>query len=131
MEFYRYDEMVSDAGFRGQQVIITCSTLYLLKETPCGYWITDFKPESENEMQPVRQLHKWVSKTARKRHAYPTKAEAWLSYNRRKYRQHRLLKNQLRRIEVVLKAILQQGDDPPDRFGTQVVHMDPWSGELK
>lgn len=59
----------------------------LVKETPCGFWI---RQEFWSTVTPV-----WVSKTTRKRKAYPTQAEALTSYLARKEKQVRILTGQL------------------------------------
>ena len=75
MVFYRYE----NPGDR-----IHLYEYPFLKETPKGYWIGVF---FEGE--------KWVSKTARKRFAYPTKELALESFKARKNRQILLLTTQL------------------------------------
>ena len=76
MEFYRY-ELERGKSFPALDLIV----LNLVKETPKGYWICLGNPN---------QLHsfpRWVSKSSRKRYAYPSKEEALLGYmNRTKTR---------------------------------------------
>ena len=75
-------------------------TLKLVKETPCGYWIGgDYSYMGEG----VR----WVSKTSRKRYAYPTREEAWESYRARKERQVIILQAKLKKA----KACLQKANE--------------------
>ena len=49
----------------------------LVKETPKGYWIT----HRSWRLQMISP--KWISKTSRKRFAYPTKQEALTNYIKR------------------------------------------------
>ena len=57
---------------------LICDEYDLFKETPKGYWIG---------YGHFGKLHsswtKWVSKTARKRYAYPTKEEALVNFKAR------------------------------------------------
>lgn len=63
----------------------------VVRETPCGVWLQDgFR-------------RRWVSKTARKRFAYPTREEARESYRIRKRRHVEHLETQLRRARELLK----------------------------
>jgi hypothetical protein len=64
----------------------------LIKETPKGYWIGQFFLPFQGE--PF--FKKWVSKTATKRFAYPTKEEA--------------LTNLIKRTEKRLKILTRQAD---------------------
>jgi hypothetical protein len=58
----------------------------LLRETPCGFWIctTGFF-----------FTKKWVSKTSRRRYAFPTKEEALKNFQKRTEKRIRILTNQL------------------------------------
>jgi hypothetical protein len=62
----------------------------LYKETPKGYWIGYGKPNN------LHDKGKWVSKTSRKRYAYPTKEEALNNYIKRTERRIRILSWQLK-----------------------------------
>jgi len=62
----------------------------LISETPKGYWI-------ENGYKK-----RWVSKTATKRFAYPTKEEAMQSFIARKKSQINILRAQMNEAEVLL-----------------------------
>lgn len=61
--------------------------LEILRETKCGYWIVD------HDKYPTGE--KWVSKTGRKRYAYPTAKEAMVNYIARKNRQIKYLNRML------------------------------------
>lgn len=69
MEFYRYE---LERGNRYPALDLV--TLNLVKETPKGYWICLGNPHQ------LHGFHKWVSKTSRKRYAYPSKEEALQGY---------------------------------------------------
>lgn len=77
MKFYRYtirivagidEETYTGAWSRTE---LDLSTYKLFRETPKGYWIG-----CEWDVKPF----KWVSKTSRKRFAYPTTAEALTNF---------------------------------------------------
>lgn len=60
----------------------------ITKETPKGYWIEDFIIGK-----------KWVSKTARKRFAYPTKQEALEGFIKRSERYASILSDRLNSVQ--------------------------------
>ena len=84
MRFYRFTDPY-DMGKLIPQ------TFELIKETKCGYWIG------------YEWDKKWVSKTARKRFAYPTIEEAKESYLQRKYRQVAILEVKLKKAKTCLE----------------------------
>ena len=58
----------------------------LIKETPKGYWIGDKRfPEL---------IRKWVSKTSKKRYAYPTTKEALINFIMRNEKRVKILEYQ-------------------------------------
>ena len=63
----------------------------VIGETPCGYHVTSYGAKH------------WVSKTSKKRLAYPSREEAWTSFKARKTRQVAILKARLRRAEAALR----------------------------
>ena len=69
----------------------------LFKETLKGYWIGygSFGPN-------MYSWKKWVSKTAKKRFAYPTQKEALVAYIKRTERRCSILKAQLSSCNIVL-----------------------------
>lgn len=75
-----------------------------VSETPCGYWITDLNNGYG------RFSKRWVSKTTRKRFAYPTIEEAKNSYIIRKRRQQEYLESLLEKT----KAMLTYMDEDPE-----------------
>lgn len=99
MEFYRYE----DAIYKNQIVLIT---LYLVRETPCGYWISRRRHYNEKDESKwflgVYDKKRWVSKTSRKRYAYPTKEEAQTSYTFRKIREVEICEARLSKAKIML-----------------------------
>lgn len=84
-KLYRYHDFATTNGVGVQE-----SEFPVTKETPCGYWIDWWGTK------------KWVSKTARKRFAYPTKEEAETSFIARKRCQIKILEGQLRQAKAAL-----------------------------
>lgn len=89
--FDEYGDYCS-SGYRG--VAIHLRVFTVKKETPCGVWLANECGVS---------LNRWVSKTSRKKYAFPTKEEAWASFIARKTNQRKLLLSQLRRVEALLR----------------------------
>jgi hypothetical protein len=97
MKFYRF-EFVNYAELNGDGEFISpkipnpklVKTEYsLVKETEKGYWIC---------LGDITRLHghkRWVSKTAKKRHAYPTEEEALNGFIKRTEKRIKILKHQL------------------------------------
>ena len=97
MEFYRYEITTYFMGGTDVDSEYTISsfpatelklkTYPLLRETPQGYWISlyglSYSPK------------KWVSKTGRKRFAYPTQEEALNNFIRRTEKRVKYLENDL------------------------------------
>lgn len=94
MVFYRYErEQYCQYGSLG------LTEFNLVRETPKGYWICLGNPE---------QLHskpKWVSKTSKKRYAYPTKEQALENALRRTESRIRHLNGLIERAEMHLRQI--------------------------
>lgn len=90
-EFYRYYMQVyaSNDGWGPSTVQIQLMKFYLVKETPKGYWIS-----YEGGVAYLKN-DKWVSKTSRKRFAYPTKEEALRAFIMRTERRQLILETQL------------------------------------
>jgi len=91
MKFYRYEEI----NYHQIGIRIFFTEFDLLNETPKGYWI--YKNFTDDK--------RWVSKTAKKRFAYPTMEEALSSFIARKTRQIQILEGQLTNA----KSALMQG----------------------
>lgn len=99
MNFYRYtiwqtggyDSEYDTTWLNPPEVQVT--EYKLMRETPKGYWIGhiwDTKP------------FKWISKTSRKRFAYPTKEEALNGFLIRTKRRIEILKSQIYQAEQAL-----------------------------
>ncbi len=71
--FYRYVLSFSTSTYGN----LDCIEYDLFKETPKGYWI---KEKQFPNFFSYKDTKKWISKTSRKRYAYPTKKEACDSY---------------------------------------------------
>lgn len=95
-----------------------CSQLPLIKETPKGYWIYEHQPLSDAEMnffkdeaaitcgyQPSK---KWVSKTGKKRYAYPTKPEALVNFIKRKESCLEHLEQQTAKTKAMINIALSE-----------------------
>jgi len=95
-EFYRYEDDQS------RQRNIDLITMYLDKETPCGYWITKDHPDNEYQFLHRGEKRRWVSKTTRKRFAYPTKEQAMYNYIKRKERHALILSARLDEVKIRL-----------------------------
>ena len=93
MEFYRYEDVDDIAGI-GPKVKLR--KFNLLRETLKGYWIMP-------AFISYYEGHKhWVSKTSRKRYAYPTKEGAAVNFFKRKQLQIAILSNRLERAKQAL-----------------------------
>ena len=109
MEFYRYEARSYAAVDHDGDLVrpafpdvrLTLMTFNLHRETPKGYWIGYGHPDGFNSPS------KWVSKTARKRYAYPTKEQALENYVKRTERRVKILKAQLHRVEIGLDRAIQ------------------------
>jgi hypothetical protein len=98
MRFYRY----VDTNYTGT-VRVEEWVFYLVRETPCGYWISSSPNYREEGMRWYGERKRWVSKTSRKRYAYPTRAEAKVSFKARKHRQVGILRNRLLDVEEAVR----------------------------
>lgn len=101
MKFYRYEliqyaSIDSEAGY-GNSLInfprrnLLCHEYNLFKETPKGYWIGHGNIGEGS----LRSEGHWVSKTAKKRYAYPTKTEALNNYILRTKKRKKILYGQI------------------------------------
>ena len=96
MKFYRYKTVRSETN-----VFIDLEIYNLHKETPKGYWI-GYGSLLDGQLRSQSQ---WVSKTAKKRYAYPTRAEALHNYIKRCEHRLAILKSQIYDTEKVIKLI--------------------------
>ena len=101
---YRYEDVLLNWDYNTNQakVKIYLEDYKMLRETPCGYWI--------DTSGYGKSYETWVSKTSKKRFAYPTKHEALLNLKYRKQRQIKLLKVNLSRAEAALDLCLKELD---------------------
>lgn len=106
INFYRY-EYVEHASldFDGDFVcsnipnpILKLKTYNLWKETPKGYWIGYGSLEDGK----LKGVGKWVSKTSKKRYAYPSQKEAVDNFIKRNERKIKILKRQIVSCEIVV-----------------------------
>lgn len=95
MRFYRYEEIL----YYGDGCKLIIRTFDLIEETPCGYWIGK---NIDDEFLLYHEKKRWVSKTSRKRFAYPTKKEALDNFIARKHRQIAILKARIREAKMAL-----------------------------
>jgi len=95
MKFYSY-ENVRIYDVLG--AVVNLLKYELVKETPKGYWI---KPSWDYSDEYKR----WVSNNGKNRHAYPTKEEALLNFQRRKEREIFLLKDRLENAQSALYQV--------------------------
>lgn len=98
---YRYEDIHYTTGTQVKQ-----RKFKVIKGTPCGYWIQLFDFSDDK---------KWISKTAKKRYAYPTEKAALTSFIARKKRQIEILKTQLYIAKIALDKGLKikQNEDFP------------------
>lgn len=99
MKFYRYDivnyavhdadgELVSPT-YPNPKLELSVYTLH--KETPKGYWIG----YGDTILGSIRCCSRWVSKTSKKRYAYPTQEEALKSFIFRQKYALKILEHQI------------------------------------
>jgi len=101
--FYRYEAVIYAVHDHDGELVspsirnpkIELRRYHLIKETPKGYWIGSFL----NSWDSQPYWKKWVSKTTKKRYAYPTKAEALQNYIKRTEKRIGILKSQLEECE--------------------------------
>lgn len=100
MKFYRY-ELHSYGSVDEFDNYVRSSTrlevyeYHLVKETAKGYWISYFEGASSGD--------RWISKTAKKRFAYPTLEEALEGYIKRSERHKAILEARLRDVNIGLE----------------------------
>lgn len=106
MKFYRYSAIqYASLDMDGEFIspmfpnpTIVLSELNLYKETPKGYWIGF----GQHAPHKLRSNAIWVSKTAKKRYAYPTKEQALTNYIKRTQRRLNILIHQVEYCKVAL-----------------------------
>lgn len=95
--FWRYDNADYGDGSGGVSEQLNLTEYHLVRETPKGCWIIahyDWMPDDQYSEKEAEKYKKWISKTSKRRHAYPTKAEALTSFIARKRRQLEILEHQ-------------------------------------
>jgi hypothetical protein len=108
-EFYRYESIeYATIGVDGEYTTssipnpkINLITLNLFRETPKGYWI------GYGDLNGFHSSQKWVSKTARKRYAYPTKEEALNNFIKRNEKRIKILSRQVSVCQIVVEEAKQ------------------------
>ena len=100
---YRYE----DHEYANIGVRVEMRKFRVIKETPCGYWVKLFESFDDT---------KWVSKTAKKRFAYPTMSQALTSFKARKRRQIEILQAQIDRARSALGHVDPDGEYRERRF---------------
>lgn len=73
---------------------ITINTFELKKETEKGYWIG---------IEGIDKAMRWISKSSKKRYAYPTKEEALLNFIKRTEKRVKILSHDLACCEIAIK----------------------------
>lgn len=100
-QFYRYEVVryasFSDDEYYGQFSLpsttkLTMTPFGAVRETPKGYWIASYYDGDKNNYIGKTR---WVSKTAKKRYAYPTKKEALTNLVMRSKRREKILEAHL------------------------------------
>lgn len=91
--FYRFDETAYVDG----SVEVHMARYYMVRETPKGWWLSCWREGGGGDI--------WVSKTAHKRHAYPTQEEAIESFRARKRAQLRHAKRSEDIANAALRAV--------------------------
>lgn len=82
MKFYRYEWV----NYSSYSMELRLMEYDLIKETPKGYWIGE---------KGFKGGYRWVSKTGKKRYAYPTADAALINYIKRTERRISILTSQL------------------------------------
>jgi len=90
VQLYRYDSVN-----QSRSVELRLRTFNVLKETPCGYWVSEWAHLMPVSMKDVYD-RRWVSKTGRKRLCYALKSDAMDSFMIRKQRHLDILTHQLK-----------------------------------
>lgn len=102
MKFYRYetiqyanmDSETESISSRIPDIKIILHEFNLFRETPKGYWIGYGYPDG------LHDKGRWVSKTTKKRYAYPTKKEALNNFIKRTEKRVKILNAQLNACEI-------------------------------
>ena len=106
-DHYRY----STAWYEDSNPRFWLDRFVCVKETEHGYWVV---PDWQKSYNPEFQERRWVSKTSRKRHCYPTRELAWESYCIRVRRRLSYLERDLAAAQVAAEAVSLMQGPPPD-----------------
>lgn len=118
MILYRYEAVQhASVGYDGEyfRPSYPCPRIELRefvtqKETPGGYWI-----------DIIYGKPRWVSRTGRKRYAYPTKEEAMVNYVKRTEKHVSMLRSRLETAEIALeRARLMQNNQSDDKMKEEI-----------
>ncbi len=101
--FYRYEDIQFENGPHVRELEFA-----LVRETPNGWWIKNAPGH-----YGILDKPKWVSKTSRKRYAYPTKEEAMANFRARKTRQIEILRY---RLDRAIRALEKAGGKVPKDY---------------
>lgn len=107
-KFYRYEavqyaSLSNDGDYETLKIPnpkMVLRTYNLWKETPKGYWIGYGTFNVGN----LRSNGRWVSKTSKKRYAYPTEKEALVNFIKRNERRIEILNYNVWSCELAVKA---------------------------
>lgn len=110
MKFYRYEAVqYASLGIDGDyesskfpNPVLELREYNLFKETPKGYWIGYGNYSVGYPIGNLKSNAHWVSKTAKKRYAYPTKEEALNNYIKRTERRIKILQYQIDSCKISL-----------------------------
>jgi len=100
MKFYRYKIGVSfeswDEFEEFPKVCIKLHEFDSVKETTCGHWINTLSKNSYN---------KWISKTSKRKWAYPNKIDALENFRRRTMKWKRISSRNAINCEIALGQV--------------------------
>lgn len=111
MIFYRYEAVqYAEHDYDGELVSpkfpnpsVELRKYDMVKETPKGYWIGYVSPIGRR----IGEWARWVSKTSKKRYAYPTKEEALNNFIKRSEKRVKILKHQVTFTEIAINVAKQ------------------------
>lgn len=113
MNFYRYESVeYATVDFDGEYISspipnpkVELKVFSLFKETKKGYWI------GYGGLGGLCGIGRWVSKTARKRYAYPTKKEALDNFIKRNEVRKKILNRQSLACEISISIAKEMNID--------------------
>ena len=115
-ELYRYRAIPDDDYI---DLTIVLDKFPVIKTTPGGWWI-DIHTVRFIKGKPNIKSTRWISKDAARTFAYATEKEAMLNFAHRKFKQIRILKNQLAQAKAernkIEEMLEKAGHDLPYRI---------------